>query len=390
MSEPIRILELRSVRGTGGGPEKTILLGAKRADKSRFAVTVCYVRDLRDTDFALDQRASQLGVDYVEVKERHSLDPRIWPALRRLVRGRRIDIVHSHEYKTNLLALLLARREAVIAMSTVHGWFGLDTIRERFYWAGDKRLLRRFPRLVAVSGALGDELVAAGCKPDHISVVPNGIDHVAFARVPGRRAQMRQSLGLADDEMVVGGVGRLEYQKRFEQLMEAVAAIRGRFPRVKLLIAGDGTLRDELAAARDRLQLGDRCALLGHRTDVPDLHHAFDVFVQASDREGSPNVLLEAMALETPIVATDVGGTRELIIDAVHGLIVPPMRTDLLASGIERVFADPDGTHARACAARRRIETDLSFDRRMDRVESIYEELASRRSPQRRPVYASQ
>src|SRR6188472_4414588 len=101
MSNPIRVLELRSVRGTGGGPEKTILLGAARSDRSRYAVTVCYIRDLRDDVFHIDGRATELGVDYVEVRERHSFDWRIWPELRRLVRERRIDIVHSHDYKTN-------------------------------------------------------------------------------------------------------------------------------------------------------------------------------------------------------------------------------------------------------------------------------------------------
>src|SRR4051812_8145576 len=118
---PIRVLELRSVRGTGGGPEKTILRGAARMDPARFVVTVCYIRDARDTVFTLDQLARQLGVDYVEVPERHSFDPSVWPALRRLVRERGIHIVHSHEYKTDFLALLLARAEGVAPLATAHG-----------------------------------------------------------------------------------------------------------------------------------------------------------------------------------------------------------------------------------------------------------------------------
>src|SRR5689334_15938071 len=106
MRKPIRVLELRSVRGTGGGPEKTILLGAARTDPDRFAVTVCYIRDRRDEVFGIGERTDVRGqgLDYLEITERHSLDPAIWPALRRLVRDRRIDIVHAHEYKTDLLA----------------------------------------------------------------------------------------------------------------------------------------------------------------------------------------------------------------------------------------------------------------------------------------------
>jgi len=380
MSDPIRVLELRSVRGTGGGPEKTILQGAQRADRSRFAVTVCYLRDLRDRDFSIDRRARDLGVDYVEIHERNSYDPRIWPALRTLVRERRIQIVHAHEYKTNLLAWLLARRDGVIPLSTVHGWFGRDTWRERVYYAADKRVLARFPRLIAVSRELAADLIEAGCEPDCVTVIPNGIDHRLFTRAPEQRAAIRQLLGAADEDVIVGAVGRLERQKRFDLLMEAIADVRRRNPRVRLFIAGDGGLRDELLDVHRRLGLGNACVFLGHRGDVRVLHNAFDVFVQSSDREGSPNVVLEAMALETPIVATDVGGTSTLVDDGVHGLIVPAGSSSALAQAIERVCGDPARAASRARAARRRVEEEWSFDRRMDRVEAIYEELATKPS----------
>src|SRR5947208_3097292 len=102
MSRPIRILELRSVRGTGGGPEKTILAGSALADPARFAVTVCYVRDDRDDQFDMARRAHRLGLDYIELHERHSLDWSIFGSLRQLVADRHIDVVHAHEYKTDL------------------------------------------------------------------------------------------------------------------------------------------------------------------------------------------------------------------------------------------------------------------------------------------------
>ena len=116
---PIRVLELRSVRGTGGGPEKTILLGSARSDPARFPVTVCYIRDLRDAVFEMGERARALGLDYVETRERHSFDWTIWPALRALVADRRIDIIHAHDYKTDLLALLLARATVASGMAPV-------------------------------------------------------------------------------------------------------------------------------------------------------------------------------------------------------------------------------------------------------------------------------
>jgi glycosyltransferase involved in cell wall biosynthesis len=378
MSEPIRILELRTVRGTGGGPEKTILLGARHANPSRFLVTVCYLRNQRDEHFSIGERAAALGLDYVEIIEPHPFDPRIFLQVRRLVRERRIDIVHAHEYKSDVLAWLVSRREPVVPLATVHGWFGQDTLRERAYYAADKRVLAKFPHVIAVSAAIRDELIRSGLRSSAITVVPNGIDHRAFQRQPQRRLAERQRIGATEADVVIGAVGRLERQKRFDLLMEAIARVRGARPQVRLFIAGEGGLRGDLEHMRSRLGLEGACVLLGHQPDIANLHNAFDLFVQASDDEGSPNVVLEAMALETPLVATEVGGASDLIVDGEHGLLVPPGSSAALAEAIERCLVDPQGARRRATAARRRVEAGLSFDHRMGAVEAIYEELAGR------------
>jgi glycosyltransferase involved in cell wall biosynthesis len=375
----LAILELRSVRGTGGGPEKTILLGTARTDRSRFAVTVCYLRDLRDPIFGIDERAGRLDIDYVEVKERHSFDPGIWGPLGALIRQRQIDIVHSHDYKTDLLALLLGRRLGVVPMATAHGWTGISA-RERYvYYPAGKRLLARFPRVIAVSSDIRNELVRHGARGDRITVILNGIDPGAFARVEGRGAAIRASLGLSPEDIVIGAVGRLERQKRFDLLLEAFATLARIRPGLRLVIVGDGSLRGELEARRAALGLTHACTVLGHRLDVADLHHAFDLFVQSSEYEGTPNAVLEAMAMSTPIVATDVGGTAELAADGVHARLVPARNVSALQSAMQSVLDDPTGGRARAAAARQRIEHDLSFEARTRRLERVYEDLIQER-----------
>ena len=182
----IRVLELRSVRGTGGGPEKTILFGAAKA-AADVHVTVCYIRDRRDDTFGLDARARSLGVDYVEVYERHSLDRAIMPQLDRVIRERQIAIVHAHEYKTDLVALWLARRTGVVPLATAHWWTG-HSPRERFvYYPVDKFLLARYPRVIAVSTDIKNELVRRGARADRVTVILNAIDPDAFTRSPLRQ-----------------------------------------------------------------------------------------------------------------------------------------------------------------------------------------------------------
>jgi glycosyltransferase involved in cell wall biosynthesis len=372
---PIRVLELRSVWGTGGGPEKTILLGAARSNPSRYAVTVCYIRDARDTVFAIDKKAGDLPIDYVEVVERHSFDRSIWPVLRRLVQNRRIDIVHAHDCKTDVLAWLLHRAEGVIPLSTAHGWAGHSRRERLLYHRMDKQILRLFPKVITVSEDIRQELVRSGAKPGSVQTVLNGIDHTRFHRDRSRETQIRQRLGIADDEVVIGAVGRLETEKRFDLLIDAFASLQVARLGLRLVIVGEGSLRNTLEAQVDRLGLGGVCRLLGQRSDIVDLHHAFNVFVQSSANEGAPNAVLEAMALETPVVATAVGGTAQLVRDGIDGLLVPAGKIDALADAINRVLTDGQATAARVVSARDRVETELSFDARMATLEAVYTEL---------------
>lgn len=375
MSLPVRVLELRSVRGTGGGPEKTILLGAAMADPSRAQVTVCYLRDQRDGVFRIHERAAAVGVDYVEVPERHSFDPGVWGKLRRLIAERRIDVLHAHDYKTNLLALLLARATGVRALSTVHGWTGHST-RERFcYYPADKRVLARFPRLIAVSSDIARELVQHGADRRRVTTILNAIDHRQFRRDPARVGAARAALGLQPHHIAIGAVGRLEPQKRFDLLLEAFAVLQIERPELRLIIAGDGSLRESLARQRQALGLADTVILTGHVDDVRPLHHAFDLFVQSSDYEGTPNAVLEAMAMHSPIVATEAGGTAELVLDGVHGRVIPMGQVDRLIWGMQAALNDPRRTRLMADRARARVEGELSFESRCRRLEGIYQEV---------------
>jgi glycosyltransferase involved in cell wall biosynthesis len=378
VTRPVRVLELRSVKGTGGGPEKTILLGAAQAGPG-VDVTVCYLRQGDDEQFSVDRRAAAAKVNYVEVQERHSFDPAIWRSLRAIVRERAIDVVHAHEYKTDVLTWLLSRATRTAALATAHGWTGHSRRERLLYYPADKRVLRRFPLVVAVSSEVKAELVASGCQPERVRVLLNGIDHHVFKRDRTREPGARVRFGVPRGAIAIGAVGRLEPQKRFDLLIDAFASLRQTHSGAHLLIAGEGSARASLEARIATRGLDGCCHLLGHVDDVPLFHHALDVMVQSSDYEGTPNAVLEAMALETPVVATDAGGTAELLRDGIDGLIVRPRDVAALHGAMHRVLEDEGGTRTRAASARRRVETDLSFDRRVRALESIYQELAGAR-----------
>ena len=381
---PIRILELTSADGSGGGPDKTILRGSALTDPEQFEITVCYVRHFQDDAFDIDDRARRLGLRFVGIDQRRWLDRAVWRSVRQVVQDQNIDIVHSHGYKADLLALMLSRTEGVSALSTVHGFTG-NSWRERLlYYPVDRCLLKRFPRVITVSNDLRSSLLRAGARPDRVRTILNGIEHQKFRRCPERVQEYRAALELSPRDVVIGSVGRVELQKRFDVLLDAFATLLPRHPELRLLIAGEGSLRTKLESRAEQLGVASACRFLGHRPDTDRIYQAVDVFVQSSDYEGTPNVVLEAMAFEVPIVATDVGGTTDLIDHRIHGLVVPRRDPERLAQAIAQVVQHQPEAQRRVAAARARVEGELSFGTRMRAVESIYEELMTERRRQTR------
>jgi glycosyltransferase involved in cell wall biosynthesis len=371
----IHILELRSAVGTGGGPEKTILLGTAQSDPSRFRVTVCYLRNQSDTAFDVSQRGNHLGIKIVDIPERSSLDVSAYRQIQQLCREQQVDIVHGHDYKTDLYAVLLARSTGIIPMATAHGWTGHSWKERYVYYPADKRVLAHMTYVVAVSGDIRSELLRAGAAPERVEVILNGIDPAAFMRDPSRVTAARAAFGLAADDIAIGSIGRLEPQKRYDLLIAAASELRGRWPTLRVLIAGEGTARQSLERQIVERNLEGACVLLGHQPDIVLLHHALDLYVQASDYEGTPNAVLEAMAMRTPVVATDAGGTSELIAMNQDGIVVPIGDVDRLTGAIDSMLRDRGAASRLATSARHRVETELSFARRMERVAGVYERL---------------
>ena len=372
---PIRVLELRAVTGQGGGPEKTLLNGAAQADPLRLAVTLCFMRRPNPEPLWVKARAAQLGVDYVEIVDRHPLEPKTWPTLLRLVRDRGIHIVHSHDYKANFYARLLARHAEVAAVATAHGWTG-STLRELLlYYPADRRLLAGFAKVIAVSGEIGNRLIDAGADARRIEVLLNGIAPSTTAPPGSTRDELRAEWGFTRGERVIGTVGRLERQKRVDLLIEAFVAVRRLHAEARLLIVGEGDLGAALRRQAESAGVASDCRFLGYRHDVDRVLTGIDLYVQSSAYEGSANAVLEAMLVGAPVVATAVGGTAELLTHGVHGLLVDPGDLPGLQSAIEAVWSDPEAAARRARAAQERARGELSFARRERRLLEIYEDV---------------
>jgi glycosyltransferase involved in cell wall biosynthesis len=312
--------------------------------------------------------------------------------LRRLAAIEGAEVLHGHDYKSNLL-LALAAPPDTLRVATLHGRVGTD-LRLRFYEAVDARLVRSFDRVICVSERMRALEARRGFQP---ITIHNGIDLERFAEDPAfgdphpsgappdrdSRARLRGLLGLPADAEVVGSVGRLSAEKGYDVLLRAVARLVPSRPRLHLLLIGDGRERDALRQLADGLGIGGRLHLPGVRDDSPALYRVLDVFCLPSYREGMPLALLEAMAAGAAGVVTPVGGVPEVIGDPGElALTVNPGDVEGLSVALARLLDDSDLRVRLSSAARRQVEQRFSRDQMARAVAHLYDQLRGR-NPER-------
>jgi glycosyltransferase involved in cell wall biosynthesis len=375
----IRLLELRNTYKWGGGPDKTVLLSAERHNRTRVEVVVVYVRDIQDHEFRITAKAHLLGLTFYELIERGKLDLHVLRTLRDIILQHDINLIHAHDYKSDLFAYLLRRwlwRRRLTIISTAHAWVMLG-LRGELYRRLDLWLMQRFDHLIAVSHATKDEMLAAGVPSDRISVIHNAIDTEAWSR-PQARSNLREELGIGQAFPVLGYVGRIMPEKDLETWLRAAALVTQKYPQAQFVLVGEGRDGETLQQLRElagTLGIAERVHFPGYREHLLPVYATFDLFVLSSVREGLPNSILEAMALGLPVVTTDVAGAKELVIDRQTGLVVPQRDVYGLAQAILTV-ADNDRLRWRmGRSGRQRVEREFAFTQRLQRVEELYSQI---------------
>ncbi|HET7558565.1 MAG TPA: glycosyltransferase [Limnochordia bacterium] len=312
-------------------------------------------------------------------------DLRSAAALARLVRHSDVDLVHLHGLKAGLIGAwamrwhgfgrpgrFCTRRPSVLltlhnAMPPAAGRAARS--RERAYgWA-----LSAPDHIIAVSQALADQLIERRlCNRLSLSVIPNGIDLAPFA-APATGA-LRQALGLSPETALVGAISRLAAGKGIESLIGIAPSLATHPRNPHFVIIGDGPQRAHFEALAARVGADDRVHFLGWRDDVSALLPELDVFVLASESEGLPLSLLEAMASGRAVVASAVGGIPEAIQDGVTGLLIPPKAPAALAFAVERLLRDPEYALALGRCAKARAR-DFSLEEMRKKTSRLYRRL---------------
>ncbi len=381
MKDAARPLVLHLVyRFDVGGLENGVvnLINHLPAERFRHAVVA-----LTECTAGFSGRIERADVRFVSLHKPPGHGLQLYPRLYRLFRALRPAIVHTRNLAA-LEAVVPARLAGVPAR--VHGEHGWDVsdpggTRRKFQWL--RRAYSPFvSRYVALSGHIESYLVErVGIAPARVARICNGVDAQRFhPRLP---AQARSLAGLpegfaAPGTVVVGTVGRQQAVKDPLALVRAFALARGSGEvgrSLRLLLAGDGPLRAELAAEIRAAGLDEVVWLAGERADVPEVMRALDVFALPSRAEGISNTILEAMASGLPVVATAVGGNAELVVPGGTGALVAAEDPRGMAEALLCYASDAALRQEQGLAARRRVEAEFSIERMVGRYAELYESL---------------
>ena len=351
------------------GAEKQMSLLVRGFDRDEFDVHVCALT--RGGPLLADLRKAD--VPTTVIGKRWRIDPRAYRQLKRHVARLSPALIH-----TWLFAADSYGRAAGIACGVKCMVCGLRCVDPWKGWvelAIDRYLARRTTRIVANSPGVREFYIRCRLPAEKIEVIANGVDTARPSRTT--RGQLLAELNLPADSYLIGCVGRLWPQKRLKDAIWAADLLKVIRDDVHLLIIGEGPHGNRLKKFRDQVEIRDKVHFLGQRADVPRLMPHFNVLWSTSAYEGQSNAIMEAMACGVPVVATDIPGTRDLIVPDRTGYLVPVGDRAAIARHTRRILDDPGLADRLAKAARQRMHEEFSVEKMIARYTELYRRLLS-------------
>ena len=379
----IRVLTLIE-NATVTGPARNVIEFGKmaaHAEQDLPAVEVTIVTYQRgEEESALARAAKEAGLAVSTIAERRRWDTKVLGQLKRVVTEINPDILETRNVKSHFLVRLtrLHRKYPWIAWN--HGYTTTSRMDET-YTRLDRWSLKGAYRVVTVCQPFAKELAKLGVRKDRITILHNAVK--PFVAPPADEIERTwRKLGIADDEAVILAVGRLSQEKGHADLIRAAAILSGLpgVPRFRVVIVGDGPEREPLLRLASELGVAQRIKLAGFQRDMGVYYAMATVLAVPSHSEGSPNVVLEAMAAGLPIVANEVGGIPEILEQDATGLMVMPRNPDAMAKAILRVFTDNELRERIAATARECASTDHAPQAYRRALVEFYQEILASRA----------
>jgi glycosyltransferase involved in cell wall biosynthesis len=301
--------------------------------------------------------------------------------LANIVKREGVDIIHSQGSRADFYSRIVAKLATVpVLISTIQmpvEGYDVTPLKRLIYVVLDRFSERFVDEFIVVSEKLRKILIYKHkINPEKVITIYNGIEVDEYKpnveEFRSQESQVRMEFALARDVPVIGAIGRLVWQKGFEYLIEAVPEVSKEYPDAKFLIVGEGPLKSKLKVKSEKLRVEDKVIFTGFRTDIKDILSAIDILVIPSLLEGFPMITLEAMAMEKPIIATNIDGITEQITDGTNGILIPPKDPSAIAQAIIRLINDRESGRKLGLAARKKVEQEFSVEKMVSKIEKVY------------------
>ena len=351
-----------------GGAENLLLSTVKGLDAYKYRSFVCCISEKGPVGDEIE--ALGFPVHVLGKLKKGGFDRSIVDDLAELAQSLSIGLIHTHLYHANMYGRLAAKRAGVPVVSSIHNTYSSKPKLQRrlFNWY----LARHCKAIIAGSTEIRDDIIRWDhVSADKIELIPNTVD-LSVSQSELTREQARQALGITQDQIVLGTMGRLEEQKGHSVLLDAMATLCKQYPQIHLLLVGDGRLRSKLEEQASALGISSHISFLGTRRDIGDLFRAMDIFVMPSLWEGLSLAMLSAMAANLPVIATRVGGVSEVMGNDEFGLTLEPSDPEALSQKIGQLMDDKQKREYLAEIGKQHVETNYSDAALVSRLQDIY------------------
>jgi glycosyltransferase involved in cell wall biosynthesis len=362
-----------------GGGERVFSQIIRGLDKERFGVFVA-----SNPGGIFEKKLTEVGIKINPVRMTNRYNLGIISRLKKIIKTKDVQIVHSQGGRADFFARIAARiaNVPIIISSMAMLVEGYDVSRSRkgLYVLIDRWTERWVNKFTVLSEAMRRSLIERHkIPPENIVKIYNGIEIEEYnpdlKEVKNKKLEGKRALGLKNDVPVIGAIGRLVWQKGFEYLIRAAPEVLKKCPEARFLIVGEGPLKNKLILTGEKLNVADRITFTGFRSDIKEILASIDVLAMPSLLEGLPMVLLEAMAMAKPIVATRIDGITEVLENSKTGLLVPAKNSHALAEAIVGILDDKAKANFFGQNAREAAKEKFSVKKMVEQIELAYEKL---------------
>lgn len=365
----INILDLRDSPWVDV-PGRTILDCAESLEGNGFHFIIAGFSGGAQKTNEYTNEARNRNLDVVIIEEKNAFDYNVIRQILSIISEYKIDVIHAHDFRSDLFGLLCAKIRRKPIVSTIHGWIANDKKGVVYTWL-DKRLLRFFNKVISVSNKTAKIAVDSGINSNKITVINNALKLENYEKYKVEKC-LRKELGLSTDAVLIANIGRLSPEKGQLDFLKASETLLKKHEQVKVLLIGIGENYDMLKKYAVSHNIDDSVFMLGFRKDMVNIYNNVNMIVQSSYTEGMPNVVLEAMLMRVPVIATNVGGTCEIIEHKKTGTVFNAGDILKLSELLEDFVEQSDCFYSMAIKGEAIIRNNFSHRKRVKKLADFY------------------